>query len=218
MKTATHTKTVSYTSTNSYETRGELTEHTQYVWLVFHGIGYLSRYFLRYFDVLCQKEHYIIAPQAPAKYYLKDDYKYVGASWLTKENTSQEIRNNLNYLDQVMQAEAVPKNCKLVVLGFSQGVSMATRWLAHSKRPCHRLLLFAGRVPQELRAQDMQHLETGGTEIYSLVGDQDPFISPALMALEQEHLKSLFGNTVKHLVFAGGHEIKKEMLPSLAES
>src|SRR5690606_30980184 len=86
-------KTVAYTTENIYLTLNTITAKTKNVWLVFHGIGYLSRYFVNYFKDMDPTENYIIVPQAPSKYYLKDEYKYVGASWLTKENTAMEIQN-----------------------------------------------------------------------------------------------------------------------------
>ena len=41
-------KTASYTSTNTYDTLNTLNDNTQNVWIVFHGIGYLSRFFISY--------------------------------------------------------------------------------------------------------------------------------------------------------------------------
>ena len=98
-------KQVTYQTTNSYTTLNTLTDKTKNVWIVFHGIGYLSKYFLKYFDELPSEENYIIAPQAPSKYYLNDQYRHVGASWLTKENTANETQNVLNYLDTVFSSE-----------------------------------------------------------------------------------------------------------------
>ena len=86
-------KRLSYTISNTYSTLNEHTENTKTVWLVFHGIGYLSRYFLKYFKHLNPEENYIIAPQAQSKYYLNGEYRHIGASWLTKENTEEEIKN-----------------------------------------------------------------------------------------------------------------------------
>ena len=65
-------KTVSYTTQNTYLTQNKLGPKTKNVWLVFHGIGYLSRYFVKYFNGLDPEENYIIVPQAPSKYYLKN--------------------------------------------------------------------------------------------------------------------------------------------------
>ena len=112
-------KQVSYNVTNTYTTLNDLTEKTRNVWIVLHGIGYLSRYFLKYFDGLPPEENYIIAPQAPSKYYLDKNYKYVGASWLTKENTAMESKNVLAYLDSVYEAENIPSRCQLLIFGFS---------------------------------------------------------------------------------------------------
>ena len=92
-------KNVTYKTTNTYETLNEINSNTKRVWLVFHGIGFLSRFFLKYFNELPKEENYILAPQAPSKYYLKNEYKHVGASWLTKENTAIETENLFNYLD-----------------------------------------------------------------------------------------------------------------------
>ncbi|VAV84439.1 hypothetical protein MNBD_BACTEROID02-1624, partial [hydrothermal vent metagenome] len=103
-------KEVAYKSVNSYTTLNNLTSKTKNVWLVFHGIGYLSKYFLKYFNELNKNENYIIAPQAQSKYYLGSTYKHVGASWLTKVNTEQEIENVVRYLDAILNNEKIPQN------------------------------------------------------------------------------------------------------------
>ena len=147
-------KQVNYQTTNTYETLNSLTDKTKNIWIVLHGIGYLSKYFLRYFEELNADENYIIAPQAPSKYYLKNKYKHVGASWLTKENTIVETSNVLAYLDAVYAAEKLPKDCNLIVFGFSQGVSIATRWVVSRKLQCQHLVLYAGGIPKELNPED----------------------------------------------------------------
>ncbi|HBY66843.1 MAG TPA: esterase, partial [Flavobacteriaceae bacterium] len=88
-------KEVSYTSTNTYTTVNTLTPKTKNIWIAFHGLGYLSRYFAKYFKHLNPEENYIIIPQAPSKYYQGSNFKHVGASWLTKENTVAETKNVL---------------------------------------------------------------------------------------------------------------------------
>ncbi|MFV8224444.1 alpha/beta hydrolase [Christiangramia aquimixticola] len=114
-------KKLSYTIYNTYSTLNEKTSRTKTVWLVFHGIGYLSRYFLKYFKHLDPEENYIIAPQAQSKYYLNGEYRHVGASWLTKENLDMEIENVLNYLDAVYKVENLAEAPNLNILGYSQG-------------------------------------------------------------------------------------------------
>ena len=78
-------KEITYTTRNSYSTLNTLTEHTKTVWLVFHGMGYLSRYFLRYFKTLNTRENYIIAPQAPSKYYIQPKMHVETTLYLTQK-------------------------------------------------------------------------------------------------------------------------------------
>jgi hypothetical protein len=98
-------KQVLYTAKNTYDTLNKFTDKTKNIWMVFHGMGYLSRYFIDYFSELNSDENYIIAPQAPSKYYQDKAFKRVGASWLTRENTIAETENILNYVDAVYKNE-----------------------------------------------------------------------------------------------------------------
>ena len=209
-------KQTSYTTTNSYATLNELTGKTKNIWIVLHGIGYLSRYFLKYFDELNTDENYIIAPQAPSKYYLKNEYRHVGASWLTKESTHQEKANVLAYLDAVLLEENLPIDRQLVILGFSQGVSIATRWIAYRKLKCDHLVLYAGGIPTELAAQDFDFLELNNTRISVLVGDSDEYLTPEVMKKQSLLIEKLFKGRAIQTIFEGGHEIKKELLTQFA--
>lgn len=213
MKTSEHQ--VNYRTTNTYSTLNALTPMTEHVWVVFHGIGYLSRYFLKYFDNLPANTNYIIAPQAPSKYYLNNMYKNVGASWLTKENTVAETKNDMAYLKAIMEIEKIPDRCKLIVLGFSQGVSIAMRWVAQRKLPCHHLVLYAGGIPNELQASDFKFLLEANGKITYIFGDSDEFLTPERRDGELEKLHRLFEGNANPFIFKGGHEIKKELLPAL---
>ena len=205
-------KKVAYHTTNSYTTLNELSGKTKNIWVVLHGIGFLSRYFLRYFDELNADENYIIAPQAPSKYYLKNEYRHVGASWLTKENTQQEKKNVLAYLDAVMKEEIVPANRRLIILGFSQGVSIATRWISSRQLKCAHLVLYAGGIPTELTPSDFDFLAHNGTKISVLVGNQDEYLTPDVLKKEAIRINTLFKGRATQTIFEGGHEMKKELL------
>lgn len=211
------TKSITYNSTNTYETLNELTGKTKNIWIVFHGIGYLSRYFLKYFDELPREENYIIAPQAPSKYYLKNEYKYVGASWLTKENTDQEIKNVLSYMDALLEAEQISENSNLIVFGFSQGVSIALRWLAETKLNCSKLILYAGGIPNELTQSDFDYLIQKQSDIRIIVGDSDEYLTPKRMEIESTKIEALFQGKAKQRIFDGGHEIKKEIINTIVQ-
>lgn len=205
-------KTVSYQTTNSYTTLNNFSHNTKTVWVVFHGIGYLSRYFLRYFKDLDPEENYIIAPQAPSKYYLKNEYKHVGASWLTKEETQRETENLLHYLDKVFDSENLVNAPRLFVVGYSQGVSIASRWVARKKIQCSKLILMSGKIPAELEAEDFSFLKNNKTIL--VYGTNDAFFSTEVFTQEKNRAMKIFGNQLQVIPFEGGHEVKKEMLPN----
>jgi predicted esterase len=209
-------KQVIYQTTNTYETLNRLTEKTKNVWIVLHGIGYLSKYFIKYFDQLNIDENYIIAPQAPSKYYLKNEYKYVGASWLTKENSVLETVNILEYLDAVFANENLPKDSNLIIFGFSQGVSIATRWVASRKLRCQQIVLYAGGIPKELNSEDFDFLTDQQTEVTVIIGDKDQYLTGEVLKYESERIADLFQERATQQVFEGGHEIKKEIINQLA--
>lgn len=208
-------KTISYTTKNTYVTLNTITQKTKNVWFVFHGIGYLSKYFIKHFESLNSEENYIVAPQAPSKYYLKNEYKYVGASWLTKVNTSTEINNVLNYVDAVFEAEKVPAHLNFILFGFSQGVSVVTRWVAQRKIHCKKLILYAGGIPNELTEKDFEHLDFNTIEVKVIYSESDEYLNTVRLKSEKVKVDSLFKGNAEIEMFSGGHEIKPEIIQSL---
>lgn len=204
-------KEISFKITNTYSTLNKLTEKTKNVWFVCHGIGYLSRYFIRFFDELNPDENYIIAPQASSKYYQGKNFRRVGASWLTKENTSKEIENVLNNLDSVFENENIPHDKNLIVLGFSQGVSISTRWVASRKLNCNKLVIFSGGIPNELTKEDFVFLKENKTKVYHIVGTNDEYLNGEREQGELKKLDILFDHAIIKR-FEGTHELKKEIL------
>ena len=59
---------------------------------------------------------------------------------------------------KVFQAEKVINHPNLVVFGFSQGVSIALRWMARNHVQCHTLALYAGGIPNELTTAHFEYL------------------------------------------------------------
>lgn len=207
-------KQVSYSTVNTYSTLNQLTQKTRTIWMVFHGMGYLSKYFIRYFSGLNPEENYIIAPQAPSKYYQDRLFKYVGASWLTRENTVMETENVLNYVQTVFQEEVPEDFPNLIVLGYSQGVSIATRWLVREKINCSKLILHSGGIPKELKSGDFDFL-TSGTEVIYLYGNNDPYITEARKTEEIISGTNLFGDRLKTVVFEGKHKVNTDFIKKL---
>lgn len=207
-------KSVSYKITNSYSVLNEHTAKTKNVWLVFHGIGYLSRYFLKYFKHLDPYENYVIAPQAQSKYYLNGEYRHVGASWLTREGLEEEIENTMNYLDAVYNAEKLKEVRNLNILGYSQGVSVATRFVARKQIECKNLILHSGKLPQELKAEDFENLrDTRFTFIY---GTRDEYLNPEIVKAEEQRLHQIFLTNLDIQTFNGGHKVNTEAISKFA--
>lgn len=208
-------KQVTYSATNTYTTLNKMTATTKNVWFVFHGMGYLSTYFIRYFDALDPKENYIIAPQAPSKYYQGKNFKHVGASWLTREQTEAETKNVLAYIDQVAAAEPIQSSVRFIVMGYSQGVSIATRWLASRKIQCDFLLLHSGGIPVELKSDDFSYLKSECQVLY-LYGTKDQYINEARITEEELKANGLFKDRLQIETFDGIHEVNRSALQKIA--
>ena len=206
-------KKVSYQISNTYSTLNKFIPETKNVWVVLHGIGYLSRYFLKYFKDLNPDENYIIAPQAQSKYYLNNEYRHVGASWLTKENTEAEIENVLNYLEEIYTAEALQNAPKLILFGYSQGVSVATRWVARNKVECSHLILHSGGLPKELQPEDFAFLKE--IKVTLIYGTKDEYLNSEKLRTEEGRAKELFGDNLEIISFEGGHEVNTEVIKEL---
>ena len=207
-------KEITYQATNTYATLNTLTNQTKNIWIVFHGMGYLSRYFLRYFETFNAVDNYFIAPQAPSKYYIGPKFKHVGASWLTKENTAAETKNVLNYVDSVIDSEDLPKNKNIILLGYSQGVSIAMRYLASKKVTCHQLIIHSGGIPKELIKEDFSFL-SHQFKVNLVYGTQDEFLNEERILNEINRAKELFSNEIKVSPFDDGHIVNTAILKSL---
>ena len=209
-------KQVNYTTSNTYTTLNTYSEKTKNVWLVFHGMGYLSKYFSKYFKGLQAEENFIIVPQAPSKFYLGNEYRHVGANWLTKVNTIEDTKSVLSYIDAVWTAEKPTTVPRFIVLGYSQGVSVAMRWLASRKISCDELVLHSGGIPKELNSKDFEYLSRACKVTY-IYGDKDPYITDARKTEETLKGDSIFGDKLSIEVFKGVHEVSKDFINRLAE-
>ncbi|MDT0295112.1 alpha/beta hydrolase [Mesonia ostreae] len=207
-------KQVTYQTTNSYSSLNKLTSKTKNIWICCHGLGYLSRYFIQYFKALDEDENYIIAPQAQAKYYQSSNFKHVGASWLTKEDTALEMQNVLKYLDAVFAEEVAGKDKNLILFGYSQGVSIITRWMAAKQLPAKALILHSGSIPPELQAEQFDYLAPE-TPVFLLYGNKDQYITEEKLAVQKQIATRLFGNRLQLHPFKGKHEVKPQLVADI---
>lgn len=204
-------KEIFYNTKKPYSTLNTLTKKTKNVWFVCHGMGYLSKFFINYFKDLNTEENYIIAPQAPSLYY-QSGFKHVGACWLTKENTVNETENIMNYFDAVLAEERIPKNTNLIIFGYSQGVSVSTRYIKNRQLQCSQLILHSGGLPKELITEDFKFLKAKVSLVY---GTKDEYLNEERIAYETERAQELFGNDVNIIPFDGKHVVNVEVINGL---
>ncbi|WP_422859736.1 alpha/beta hydrolase [Flagellimonas sp. S174] len=134
---------------------------------------------------------------------------------MTKENTLVETENLMSYLEEVCQSEKILNHPKLIVFGFSQGVSIALRWMARNQVQPHTLALYAGGIPKELKHDHFEYLDYFKINIKSIYGDKDEFLSPERLKTEKVKLDNLFQGNFELITFNGGHEIKSEIITEL---
>jgi len=206
-------KEITYTTSNSYATLNQLNKDTKTIWLVFHGMGYLSQYFLRYFKNLNPNENYVIAPQAPSKYYIQPKM-HVGANWLTRDNTEVEMQNIMNYIDAVLEVEDITKGKNLIVLGYSQGVSIATRYVTKRQLQPIQLVLHSGGIPKELTPKDFENLNKS-CKVRLIYGTEDEYLDEARIEIERKRANELFGKRLEVLPFEGKHVVNVDYINNL---
>lgn len=208
--------TISYQTTNTYSTLNTIKADTENIWIACHGIGYLSKYFIRYFKSLSAEKNYIICPQAPSKYYQGNSFRYVGASWLTKENTLQETENVLNYLDALYENEkSAFQQKRLILMGYSQGVSVIMRWMSQRNVSCDDLIIHSGSIPKELTPADFAKHQK--TKVHLIYGNQDEYIYDEKLKSQLDLAKALFASQLKIYEFEGKHEVHTKLLKQIAE-
>ena len=212
-----HKITVSKTA--RYFTLGSPSPKIKHVWFVLHGYGQLAAQFINNFEIINNDNNYIIAPEALNKFYANRLSQKVGATWMTKENREDEIKDYINFLDSVYEKEIAQfdkHKIKINVLGFSQAAATATRWLVNGKSKTHNFLIWAGDIPPDTDPEKLKHVFTS-MNIHFIVGNEDEFINEARLDEEVKKIQKLKIDFTVHR-FEGGHEIHEDTLVKIYES
>ena len=190
------------------------------VWIVLHGYGQLARRFLRRFARIATASRLVVAPEALSRFYIGSGEgrhgpdALVGATWMTREDREAEIRDYVAYLDRL--AAAVVRGApRVTVLGFSQGVATAWRWVTYGAVPrLGRLVAWAGELPPDL---DMERAarSLAGVEVLLVSGEGDRTAGAPRHAEATERLERA-GVPVRPLRYPGGHDIHEATLLALA--
>jgi predicted esterase len=211
-------KTVRYEHQNTYDILNPITPQTENIWICFHGLGYLASFFKRYFTRLEASKNAVIVLQAPSKFYLGLDFKHVGASWLTRVDTPQEMDNNLRYIDQVLKQECIYADRRLVLLGYSQGVSIATRFFEQYQHNIKALIMHSGSIPEELNEQTALHFRTFCNRFIHIAGLRDEYLNDEVINREKNKITMLFGTACEIHNPDIKHEVAVTLLEEIAQT
>ncbi len=185
------------------------------VWLLLHGYAMLARGIMHWFRSAERPDRLLVAPEALSRFYVEREagYRSVGASWTTREDLEHELVDQYAYLERVV-TEFVPAALPMHVHGFSQGVSVATRWTARTARRVHRLVCWAGAIPADVAVDGLLR-QMMGEPVHLVVGDMDTRVTPAQVEADAHRLRAA-GVPVELHRFAGGHTVDRSVLATFA--
>ncbi len=200
-----------------YLTSGSLRETIDEVWFLCHGYGQLAEEFLNLASTLNGERRLLVAPEGMSRFY-KDDYKSVGASWMTREDRDFEIRDYVSLFDLVCQQifETVDQDkVRLGLVGFSQGVATAVRWALHGQARVERLVLWGASLPPELNhGKSLNRMRT--MDLTLVRGRYDKLFPKNVYDEDCNHLRE-HGVSFSELTFEGGHRIDNETMQRLVD-
>ena len=188
------------------------------VWFVCHGYGQLANYFIKNFNCLDATENLIVAPEGLHRFYWEQFSGRVVASWMTKEDRTDDIADYINYLNAVydeIMTSFKETNVKINILGFSQGTATVCRWASDRKLAINNLILWAGGFPEDMEINSYTAwLNTFFT--YLIVGDSDEFITTAQTDLQKKILMAI-NVPFEFISFNGKHIIDQPTLLQLSK-
>ena len=214
---------LSVSRTARYYTLGDAGAHVSEVWIVCHGYGQLARAFLASFERVASPTRLIVAPEALSRFYVdrpvppNEQPPRVGAAWMTREDRDHEIADQVAYLDALhdLVRPAGPATVKLRVLGFSQGVATAARWLALGRARADELLLWAGAFPPDIELAGFAR-RMGAGSVVLVAGLRDELTSWTAADAQRERFTEA-GVSARLLSFKGGHRLDDATLDHLAD-
>jgi len=157
----------------------------------------------------------IAAPEGLSRYYTDREHTRVGATWMTREDREHEIADQINYLDTLAEVlrDRCPSGIPLHVLGFSQGVATACRWLCLGASRADRLVLWGGNMPPELD-EVLIGQKFSPTHVHLVHGEKDAIVPVETLAASEARLRAANVEHTSHR-FEGAHVLDKLLLQRL---
>jgi len=198
---------ININKTAHYYTLGNLNK-IQTIWFVLHGYGYSAEHFIKKFEPILNSKTLLIAPEGLSKFYIGGVDGKVGSSWMTKEDREDEIKDYVNYLNQLYEVLIKENpNAKINIVGFSQGGATACRWLSNGKIKCDNFILWCSVLPDDMQFKSIpKNMNT-----FILYGDNDKYVSDERIT-KQKKIIELSNIDYQLTKFKGKHDIPKEIL------
>lgn len=181
--------TIQTTKTARYYTLGELNNSTKEIVFAFHGYAQLAKEFIQNFTTIESQTRFIIAPEALNKFYFNGFGGKIGASWMTKEDRENEIKDYLYFLDNLYRqySSQINEEAKITLFGFSQGGATASRWFVNSTLQNGNLILWGSSIPPDIDYERIREKLT--SKIRIVIGNEDEFISEEKLNNEIDRLQ-----------------------------
>jgi predicted esterase len=203
--------------TARYAVVGAAPERAHTIWFVLHGYGQLAARFVRHFVDVVPPDTCIVAPEGLSRFYLDAPstdgahLQRVGATWLTREARELEIRDTLRWLDalhgDVVDASTQARGVApaIGVLGFSQGVATAMRWIAAGAVAPSQLVIWAGGLAHDADVAALLAKLASAT-VTIVAGRRDQFVSDETLAHMLVQARELQPRA-SAVQFDGGHQL-----------
>ena len=209
-------KQISIPKTHKYSQLGEFSEKTNTVWIVLHGYGMLSEFFIKKFECILNEKTVVIAPEGSNRFYLNNNYSRVGASWMTKVDKEKDIEDNISFI-KTLYTKIVDdighNNFKLKTLGFSQGGATLVRWIMSNSIKVDSLILWGSDIPKDsLTTQNKSRWSSINIKI--VIGKKDEYISDENKKKVIDAVNA-YGLSYKLIEYDGPHKIIESELIKL---
>ena len=135
---------------------------------------------------------------------------------MTCEDRLSAIEDYIEYLDALhahVTSSLEGESPSFTVLGFSQGVATASRWLERTNVRVDRALLWGGLMPTDIDLAAAPALRAARITI--IAGTADEHATPDMLAAQKIRLTAS-GIAFEHIRFDGSHRIDREVLRRLA--
>jgi len=195
------------------------------IWFVLHGYGMLAERFVRPFASVIPADTCIVAPEALSRFYIDmpradgGHVQRVGATWLTRESRDSEIVDAHQWLtlvhDEVVSESTHARGLRPItaVLGFSQGVATATRWISTGGVAPMQFVAWAGGLAADVD-QAAFNAAMGSGELLIVSGTQDPFATETVRDTLELAVQALAVRS-RRLSFEGAHHLDTPLLGTL---